>query len=255
MSGSQLRVFTFDAGWGLPTGGPFGLKLEACLRMLEIPYERTYENDNRKGPKRKSPWIEDGALRLGDTELILGHLADKYGKQLDRELSAEQRARAHVLRRMLEEHYHQIFEYELVVLDAGFEEMRAILRRNMPAPVAALVGPLMRRGFKKHLFERGIARHTPAEVERMGKDDIDALSAWLGERDWFIADAPTKADASAFGLLAVSIRSTLSTPVCSYARTKPNLVRFVDRAFARFFPELAAEGGAAKLPALRSVAA
>jgi hypothetical protein len=92
MNPPTMRLFTFAPAWGLPTAGPFGLKLEMCLRMLGVPYECVYENDNRKGP-------------------------------------------------------------------------------------------------------------------------------------------------SAFGLLAVSIRSPLMTPVCSYARSKPNLVAFVDRALARFFPE------------------
>lgn len=234
---TDLRVITFAPAWGLPTAGPFGLKLEACLRMLGIRYERAFENDNRKGPKRKSPWIEEGELRLGDTELIFAHLQRTRGVELDRDLSADQRAQSHVLRRMLEEHYHQIFEYELAVPDEGFAELRKMFVGSIPAPVLPIVAPILRRSFKKHLFERGIARHTPEEVEAMGRADLDALSTWLGDRDWFITDRPTKADASAFGLLAVSIRSSLPTPVCSYARTRPNLVAFVDRALAHFFPE------------------
>ncbi len=245
MNESNLRLFTFGPAWGLPTTGPFGIKLETCLRMLEVPYQRVSEDDNRKGPKRKSPWIEDDGHKLGDSELILEHVQRTRGKVLDETLSAEQRTRSHVLRRMLEEHYHQIFEYELVVLDAGFAELKKLFQGKIPAPLFPLVVPLVRRGFKKHLFERGIARHTPTEVEAMGRADIDALSTWLGDRDWFIADQPTKADATAFGLLAVSIRSPLRTPVCSYARTKPNLVTFVDRTLARFFPELAEQRSAA----------
>jgi glutathione S-transferase len=240
MSGATIRLFTFAPAWGLPTAGPFGLKLEMCLRMLGAAYEPVYENDNRKGPKRKSPWIEDGDVRLGDTECILDHLHRTRGMDIDGILSPPERARSQILRKMLEEHYHQVFEYELVVLDEGFVHLRKIFQGSMSAPMVALVGPLIRRGFKKHLFERGVARHTPEQVTAMGREDVDALATWLGDREWFVADRPTKADASAFGLLAVSIRSPLMTPVCSYARSKPNLVAFVDRALARFFPEHAA---------------
>ena len=60
-----LRVFTFGPIHGLPTSGPFGLKLELALRIAGVPYERVYEEDNRKGPKRKSPWIEQGSVRMG----------------------------------------------------------------------------------------------------------------------------------------------------------------------------------------------
>jgi glutathione S-transferase len=237
MNPATMRLFTFGPAWGLPTAGPFGLKLEMCLRMLGVPYERVYENDNRKGPKRKSPWIEDGDARLGDTEWILEHVHRTRGMEIDGSLSLAERAKSQILRRMLEEHYHQVFEYELVVLDGGFVHLRKIFAGSMSTPMVTLVGPLIRRGFKKHLFERGVARHSPDQVTAMGRADVDALATWLGDREWFVADGPTKADASAFGLLAVSIRSPLTTPVCSYARSKPNLVAFVDRALARFFPE------------------
>jgi glutathione S-transferase len=237
MNPDPMRLFTFAPAWGLPTGGPFGLKLEMCLRMLGVPYECVYENDNRKGPKRKSPWVEDGDACVGDTEWILEHVHRTRGLDIDGALSPVERARSQVLRGMLEEHYHQIFEYELVVLDGGFVHLRKFFAGSMSATMLSLVGPLIRRGFKKHLFERGVARHTPEEVAAMGRADIDALATWLGDREWFVADGPTKADASAFGLLAVSIRSPMMTPVCSYARSKPNLVAFVDRALARFFPE------------------
>jgi glutathione S-transferase len=237
METASLRVFTFHPAWGLPTCGPFGIKLQVCLRMLGVPYEQVNESDNRKGPKRKSPWIEDGTVRLGDTELILEHLKRTRGLDIDQALSPAERAESQVLSGMLEERYHQIFEYELLLLDEGFVHVRKFFERDMPGPMLALALPFIRRGFKKHLFERGVARHTPEQVAAMGRADVDALSTWLGDREWFVAETPTKVDASALGLLAVSIRSPLTTPVCAYARSKPNLVAFVDRGLARFFPE------------------
>ena len=45
--------------------------IAAAERHPDVPYERSFENNNRRGPKRKSRWIEEGDLRLGDSELIL----------------------------------------------------------------------------------------------------------------------------------------------------------------------------------------
>ncbi len=84
---------------------------------------------------------------------------------------------------------------------------------------------------------RGIARHAPADIAAMGRADVDALVGLLADRPWFFGDAPTKTDASAFGLLAVAIKSPLPTPVCTYAREQPTLAAFVDRGLARFFPD------------------
>jgi glutathione S-transferase len=233
----RLRVHTFSSTWGLPTAGPFGLKLEACLRMLNVPYDRVHEDNPGKGPKRKSPWIEDKGQRIGDTELILAHLAKTRGVSLDNQLDALTRARAHALRRMLEEHFHQVFEYELVIHDAGFPVFRSFVALAVPRPVASVLSRVLRSKMRKHLFERGIARHTQAEIESTGRADVDALVALLGDQPWFFGDAPVKADASAFGLLAATIKSPLQTPVCSYARAQPTLVAYVDRALAHFFPE------------------
>ena len=237
MSEQKLRLFTFPAAFGLPTAGPFGLKLEMALRMLEVSYERVFEMDNRKGPKRKSPWIEDGDTRIGDTELILEHVARTRDVVLDEGTTPEERARGHVLRRALEEHFHQVFEYELLVHERSLDLVRQMAAMSAPKILARPIAAYLRRTVRKHLFERGIARHSPAEIEAMGRADVDALVAWLGDREWFVGDRPTKVDCIAFGLLAVAIRRELDTPVFAYVRAQPTLVAFVERVLARYFPE------------------
>jgi glutathione S-transferase len=227
-------VFTFPPAFGLPTAGPFGLKLIACLAMLGVPYELVYEADARKGPKRKSPWIEDGGVRLGDTELILAHLARTRGVSLDVQLSTELAARGYALRRMLEEGFHQVFEYELIVLDGGFARLAEALRPAIPALVFPLATWGMRRSLRHHLYERGLARHSPADIEALGRADVDALVAALGAQPFFLGDAPSKVDAIAFGLLAPLVRGELPTPVARHVRAQASLVRFVDRATERF---------------------
>jgi len=54
----DLKVFTFSPAWGLPTSGPFPLKLIKWLDLSGLPYRQVYEDNSMKGPKRKSPWIE-----------------------------------------------------------------------------------------------------------------------------------------------------------------------------------------------------
>ncbi len=238
MSQPTIRVYNFPPAWGLPTCGPFGLKLELCLRLLGIPYERAYELDNSKGPKRKSPWIEEDGRIIGDSELILEHIGQTRGLLLDRDLDAVTRARAHFFRQSLEEHYHQIFEYELVLVDAGYAVLDKALSPQVPAEIWQAVGPAIRSHFKGHLFERGIARHSPEEIAAKGRADVDAMVALLGDKNWFFGDRPVKADATAFGLLAVSIKSEMPTPTCSYARSQPTLVRYVDRVLTTYFPEI-----------------
>lgn len=57
-----------------------------------------------------------------------------------------------------------------------------MIAESKPPVLVPPIAPLARRSFRKHLFERDIARHTPEEVASMGRSDIDALSTWLGAR-------------------------------------------------------------------------
>jgi glutathione S-transferase len=231
----SLRVFTFGPQWGLPTAGPFGLKLEMCLRMANTAYERVIEDDLRKGPKRKSPWIEQGELRMGDTALILAHL----GLDLDAGLTARERGQGLALRRLLEEHWHQVLEYELFIHPAGRAARSEEFRASMKAPAAWVVGHVLHRHFRRHLFERGLLRHGEREIQALAEADIDAVSAWLEGRQWAIADRPTLTDATVFGLLAVPLWTTQPTPAFAYARGQRVLVDYTERVRARFFPEAA----------------
>ena len=110
--------------WGLPTVGPFALKLLAWLELAGLPYEQVYEANPRKGPKGKNPWIELDGERIGDSEVIIDLLKERHAVQLDEGLTAEQLATGHAWRRTFEEHYHQVLEWELFFHPAGAAWMR-----------------------------------------------------------------------------------------------------------------------------------
>lgn len=91
----SLRVFTFAPEWGLPTVGPFALKLLAWLELAGIPYEQVVEGNPRKGPNGKNPWIELDGERIGDSEIIIDLLKARHGVNLDEGLTPQQLALGH----------------------------------------------------------------------------------------------------------------------------------------------------------------
>src|SRR5262249_53127799 len=116
---APIRIHTFPAGFGLPTTGPFSLKLAMALRMADLPYEILPDNDFGKSPKRKIPWIELGETGMADTALMMTWLKQTRDVDLERGLSALQRAQGLALRVLLEEHWHQVFEIELILDPQG----------------------------------------------------------------------------------------------------------------------------------------
>ena len=98
----MIRLNQGPRGWDTPNLSPFCTKLEAYLRMAEIPYE-AIEGDPRKAPKGKIPWIEVDGESIGDSSLIIDHLKRQLGDPLDARLSDEQHALGHAVKRMFED--------------------------------------------------------------------------------------------------------------------------------------------------------
>jgi glutathione S-transferase len=234
---AELRVFTFSPAWGLPTSGPFALKLLAWLNLAGIAYDHVFEDDPRKGPLGKSPWIEFDGERLGDSEIIIHLLARRYAVTLDGHLTAQQSAAAHAWTRAFEEHFHQVLEWELFCHPDGMAFIKAAVAAQMPPVARTLVWLMLRRHFRRQLHARGIGRHAPSEIAAKGRADLDALVAFLGDRDFLVSERPTTADAAVFGQVAPLVYWTMDTPVAGYARRLPRLCACCERMRSRCFDQ------------------
>jgi glutathione S-transferase len=227
---SRIRVYTFSALWEkLPAGGPFDLKLLSWLSLAGIPYEQVFQDDTRKGPKRKNPWVELDGVPIGDTEIIIDLLSRQFDVDLDEGLTPEQKAIGHAWRRGFEEHFHQVLEWELFVHPAGAAFIKAGMEKTMPPVIGRIVFKMMQRQMRLQLYARGIARHAPEMIEQKGRADIDALSAFLGDKPFLLTDRPVLADTAVFGLLAPMVYWPMATPVAQYARNVPNIMAYCDR--------------------------
>jgi glutathione S-transferase len=235
---APLELHAFGPAWGVPfaTAAPFPLKLEAWLRLANVPYRFVVANDPRKGPKKKSPWIVDDRGPMGDSELIIAYLSHRHGVDPDAGLTAAQRALALAWHRTFEEHYHQALEHELFLGRGGEARLRELMA-SLPRPVRPLVSRLFLRQLRAQLCARGLGRHDPETIVAMGKADLDAASTFLGDRPFFVDDRPRTLDACAFGFLAPSIYLAGDNPLFRHVASLPNLVAFVERMRERLFPE------------------
>jgi len=232
---STLRVFTFSADWDLPTTGPFALKLLAWLNLARIPYEQQFEDDTRKGPRGKNPWIELDGERIGDTEVIIDLLSRRRGVDLDKGLDSNQLAHGHVLRRAFEEHFHQILEWELFVHPAGAAYVDQQVAKKVPPVVRTFISSRLRGHFRKQLFARGIGRHSPETIASKGRADVDSLATHLAGRTFLVAERPTLADVAVFGQLAPMVHWPMATPVATYMKSVAAIASYCERMRALCF--------------------
>jgi glutathione S-transferase len=236
----DIVVFTFSPAFGLPTGGPFALKLLKWLDIAGIAYRQVIEDDSGKGPNKKNPWIELDGERVADSEIIIEMLAKRAGFDIDAGLSATKRAELHAVRRMLEEHFHMVFEWELFVHPKGAVFAREMAETMVPKPIAGPLAAMFCRQMKKQLHARGIARHNDEVIASKGRADVDAIEALLSDDVFLGGERATMADVSAYGLLQPMAKWPMRTPVADHIKSRPALTAYLDRIGALRAPLAAA---------------
>ncbi len=76
---------------------------------------------------------------------------------------------------------------------------------------------------------QGMGRRPDDEVLKFLKDDIDALSVFLGDKPYFMGDKLRSVDASVYSTVRHITDSPWDWPGRDYARSKANLVAYTDR--------------------------
>ncbi len=232
---SNVIVHQIPSAWGLPTVGPFSLKLEAYLRIVGIPYEVVFDATPFSGPKRKLPWIEHDGKKIGDSGFIIEYLEQRFGCSPNAHLTAAERAIALAMRRLLEENLYWTLVFDRWMVDENWPLTRQTVLGMIPAPVRALIAPFARRGVRRQLAGHGIGLHTPDEIHAIGAKDIGAVADQLGDKAFLLGETATEIDAVAYGLLANIMLVPVKSPIKDAALRRRNLVNYVERIRTRYF--------------------
>lgn len=222
----MLTLISFAPALDLRCPSPFGLKADALLAMSGLEY-KVKTGDVRKAPKGKLPMLIDQGKNIPDSSMIKKHLKDAHGIDFDSDLSAQQKANAKAIQRMVENHLYfanvhfRWVENPDAVRDAFFKGIPAIMRK--------FVFKLILKKIKRDNEGHGIGRHTPDEILTFAMEDIDALSVLLGDQSYIFGDKPTSIDATVYGALEGVLNSSLPSKLKDSARKYSNLVEYCDR--------------------------
>lgn len=233
----MLKLYQFERTWGIPNLSPFCCKVETYLRFAGIDYE-TKAALPTTAPKGKLPYIVDNGTTLADSRFILFHLKSTYC-DLDDKLAATDLAISVALQRLIEEHLFWIALYSRwQYTDENWRANKTAIFSALPPIVRDLGASLTRRNILKQIYGQGTGRHQPGEIFTLGKEDIDALATFLGDKTYFFGTRPTTLDASAFGLLINIIACPIESPLKDHGLTKKNLVKYVDRIMDQYYQHI-----------------
>jgi glutathione S-transferase len=234
---STIVLHQFSRSFGLPNASPFCMKLETYLHMAELPHEVVFEDMLDKAPKKKMPYIEDEGQKIGDSNLVIEYLQKKYGDRTEAHLSPADRAVSLAMRRMIDENLYWALVYSRWVDDKNWPITRSVYFGELPPVVKQILPGILRKGTIKSMIGHGMGKHTEAEVYEIGCRDIQALSDFLGDKEYFFGNQPTILDAAAHAILANLIKVSMDSPLRTKATGLANLVNFSDRMTTKFYPE------------------
>ncbi len=232
---SELIVHQIPGAWGLPTIGPFSLKLEAYLRIVDIPYKAVIDATPFKGPKRKLPWIEHEGKTIGDSGFIIEYLEQRFGCNPNAGLTAAERGIALSMRRLIEENLYWTLVFDRWMVGANWPLTQQTVLGLVPAPVRWLIAPIARRGVRRQLAGHGIGLHSPDEIHAIAARDIAAIADFLGDKPYLMGSTPTEIDAVAYGILANIMLVPIASATKDAALRRTNLVAYVARIRDRYF--------------------
>jgi glutathione S-transferase len=229
---TMITLYTMPGTKELESLSPFCMKVEVYLKLQRVPYE-TKAGDPRKAPKGKMPVIADGDVKIADSSAIFDHLEKKSDKPLDRGLEAAGQARAHVLKRTIEDSLYWSVLWSRWGDDDGWSEFRKYIEPVIPAAVRWFVPGLIRKKVVASSVAHGIGRHSREEIYASGKADLAAIAGILGDRPYFIDDELRTIDVTAYAFLANITRWTKPSPLTEAAHALPSITAYVDRIGAR----------------------
>jgi glutathione S-transferase len=241
----MIKLYQFAPIWDVPNLSPFCVKVETYLKMAALPYE-VFAALPPQGPKGQLPFIEDNGKWIGDSQFIVEHLKHTYGDVVDGHLTPADRAASNAMQRLVENHLFWAFIFaRFGKRDANWTENKRAIFGRLPPVVRDLVAAVARRQMLKEMRGHGMARHTEQEIYLLGRQDLDALSDYLGDKSWFMGEKPSTLDASVFGLLANIVWVPIESPLKEHLSSLGNLTAFCERVRERYYAPLAANASAA----------
>jgi glutathione S-transferase len=232
----MITLYGAGEGFGLPEISPYVTKTEVQLKMAALPYCKV-RGRREDSPKGQVPFIDADGQRIADSTFIRGYLERTYGIDFDEGLSGRQRGEAWAIERMLENHFGWVATHARWLIADNFAKGPAHFFDDAPEAVREAIRRDVQTQVRANVFAVGVGRHSEAEIVALGMRSLAALSAILGDSRYLMGQRPCGADATCFAMLAYALTPYFESELRRQAEGFGNLVAYVDRMMAEFYPE------------------
>ncbi|MBL8341051.1 MAG: glutathione S-transferase family protein [Rubrivivax sp.] len=233
----DITLYKFPRVWGLPCMSPFCMKVEAYLRLRQLPH-RTEVGDLRRAPRGLLPWVRLDGRVLGDSTLIVDHFEATHPQPLDAALSPAQRAQGWALSRTLEESTVWALRRQRFDAEAAWGDTAAVVRSILPLPLKPVGPAIVRRQMRAALRAQGLGRLPPEAHHDFACRDFDAAEALLAGKPFLFGERPSTFDLTLFAFVASFGCATARSPVTEHLLGLKGLLDHQRRLREQLYPEL-----------------
>jgi glutathione S-transferase len=262
VSDSVVHAYLFQGDGKSISSSPFSTKLSAYLRLTGIPHT-VQECDVMKAPKGKVPYIIHYGQMITDSQLIIRYLENtfdvlKMSKENSHrnkcggfipfsELSPQDKALCEMIRLTCEgQLYWAIVSVRwlgfsgLTGLESNWHRTVESYFAAIPVILRSAFTSLIRVSIYNNARGYGLSRHSAHDQCYLVYRSLDALSAILDKKTFFLGETPTECDCIAFGTLeALCEDDKWPNPLTAYLRQHCyNLMEYYSRMRATLYPDL-----------------
>jgi len=119
--------------------------------------------------------------------------------------------------------------------DFGWNGAKQFLDTMLPVPLKYFLPNIIRKETRKVLIGMGTGRLTRDEIIQLAKEDLNALSNFLGNKKYLMGDKISSVDCVVYGFITVLVDTSLAVIITEYAKTIRNLVDYQRRIKTEFY--------------------
>jgi len=226
---APLTLVTLAPAFGMRNVSPFCLKSEMLLKQLEIPFTLEMENDPRKAPKGKLPFLRIGDVALADSELIAEYLDERSNGGVYGQLSQADKGLGWAATRLAEEHLYWMMVASRWLDDDWWPNVVDGFFGEIPGFVRGLVSRMARKEVVKTYHLHGLGRHSLDEQKGFARRDLAALNGSIAANGFLLTDEPNYFDFAIAGILSGIYDNQPGTWLTTLAEDYPDLRAYADR--------------------------
>jgi glutathione S-transferase len=219
----MLTLYSYPKLFGVADNNGYGLKVFAFLKLAGVPFQHEHVFDASKAPRSQLPYIVDSPDTIGDSEIILAYITQKYRVTIDASLTPAQQRTNLLITRMLDDLYW-VMSYSRWKDDRYWQAFHDALLREHPQLTEEGLAKAKEYNSQRYYYQ-GIGRYDPDAVMARGLADLEVLAGLIPSQGYFHGETPTSIDAGIYGFIANIYFYDIDTPLKRFVAAGENIVR------------------------------